>query len=143
MQPSLDKLRKIFNLEAQRQFDNGAVIGGLENMLLGWAAEARDEDVNEPLIVAITSQLRNYDDLLPEYRAEALKNVWNRVERETGSEMSIGQEGKHAHTEYFQIKQRPVSARATKATPTARKAKPKSKPKVVVKKKRQPPKPKR
>lgn len=143
MQPSLDKLRKIFNLEAERQFDNGAVMGGLEKMLPGWAAEAQAEDVNEPLIAAITSQLRNYDDLLPEYRAEALKNVWNRIERETGSEMSIGQPGKHAHTEYFQIKQRPVSERAAKAAPTTHKAKLKSRPKAVVKKKRQPPKPKK
>ena len=143
MQPSLDKLRKIFNLEVERQFDNGAVMGGLEKMLPGWAAEAQAEDVNEPLITAITSQLRNYDDLLPEYRAEVLKNVWNRIERETGTEMSAGQQGKHAHTEYFQIKQRPVSERATKAASNTGKAKLKPKPKAIVKKKKQPPKPKR
>lgn len=111
MQPSLSKLRKIFVLEAKRQYDNRAVLGGLEKMIVGWAAEARAEDINEPLVQAVTSQLRNYDDLEPEYRAVALKNVWGRIEREVGTEDGSPNLADHVGTKYVRIKEAPVSQR--------------------------------
>ncbi|MCL4257341.1 MAG: ATP-dependent DNA helicase RecG [Anaerolineales bacterium] len=111
MQPSLSKLRKIFSLEAKRQYDNRAVIGGLEQMLPGWAAEARAEDVNEPLVHTIVAQLRNYDTLEPEYRAVAINNVWARIERETGTNAAPG--SGRANTQSFQVRRAPVAKRET------------------------------
>lgn len=127
MQPSLIKLRKIFALEAKREYDDGAVVGGIEKMLFGWAAEARAEDVNEPLILAVTSQLRNYEDLEPEYRAVAINNVWSRIETEVGIEDPEKPDLK-AKTQSFQIKERPVSKRpasadGSKPAPTKKKRK--------------------
>ena len=41
MKPSLLKLKKFFRLEAERRYDNRAVMGGLWNGLQTWEAEAR------------------------------------------------------------------------------------------------------
>ena len=41
MKPSIQKLKKIFKLEAERKYDNHAVVGGLERMLDYWEPEAR------------------------------------------------------------------------------------------------------
>lgn len=123
MQPSLSKLRKIFRLEAERQYDNGAIMGGMEKMLPGWEAEARAEDVNEPLILAVTGQLRNYEDLEPEYRAEALKNVWQRIEREVGAEPLETAKSKTKNkttpqrTQFIRLKERPVADRPLPPAP--------------------------
>ena len=43
MKPSLLKLQKFFRLEAERNYDNRAVVGGLERMLDTWQAEAQAE----------------------------------------------------------------------------------------------------
>ncbi len=82
MQPSISKLKKFFSLEAERDYDNGAVMGGLEKMLSGWEAEARADKLDEALITAISVRLRDYGKLSPEGREEALKGLWNRVRRE-------------------------------------------------------------
>jgi hypothetical protein len=48
MKPSIEKLQKFIKLEADRGYDNKAVMGGLSRMLDSWIAEARldllDED---------------------------------------------------------------------------------------------------
>ncbi len=137
-------------MEAERQYDNGAVMGGMEKMLRGWEAEARAEDVNEPLINAVVTQLRNYEELEPEYRAEALKNVWLRVKRETGEEpIENGKKNRPSdraeRTQFISVKERPVSERDQPAPrktpktapsktltpkPAPRKAKPMDRPKI-------------
>ncbi len=153
MQPSLTKLRKFLRLEAERQYDNGAVMGGMEKMLRGWESEARAEDVNEPLIMAVTSQLRNYEDLEPEYRAEALKNVWQRIVREVGDEPIETNKRKtktnisSQRTQFIRLKERPVAQRSVnvhakhtnhrpakgegaRGKPSVRKSKPGTRPKI-------------
>jgi ATP-dependent DNA helicase RecG len=80
MQPSLSKLRKFFRLEAERSYDNGAVVGGLERMLPGWEAEARAEAVDERLVSEIGSSLRRYAQLTPDERQSALLAIWRRIE---------------------------------------------------------------
>jgi ATP-dependent DNA helicase RecG len=79
MQPSLEKLRKFFGLERERQYDNSAIIGGLAKMLDYWEAEARNEGVSEEVIQAVGQRLRSYDGLTPESRADALKGLWKRI----------------------------------------------------------------
>ena len=58
MQPSLEKLRKFFGLERERQYDNSAIIGGLAKMLDYWEAEARADGVSEEVIQAVGQRLR-------------------------------------------------------------------------------------
>jgi ATP-dependent DNA helicase RecG len=81
MKPSLEKLQKFFKLEAERGFDDRAVLGGFERMLDTWAVEARAEGVQEDIIAAVISRLRDYHHLSPASRQEALQGLWRRIQR--------------------------------------------------------------
>jgi ATP-dependent DNA helicase RecG len=82
MKPSISTLRKYFRLEAERKYDNKAVLGGLESMLQTWEAEARADELDEALARAIVARLRDYGRLSPDSREEALKGLWQRIQRE-------------------------------------------------------------
>ena len=70
MKPSIQKLQKFFKLEAERGYDNHAVLGGLERMLDLWVPEARLDGVPEDLIQAIVARIRDYSRLTEKSRAE-------------------------------------------------------------------------
>ncbi|MBN1305759.1 MAG: ATP-dependent DNA helicase RecG [Anaerolineales bacterium] len=82
MQPSLEKLRKYFRLEHENGYSNNAVIGGLAKMLDYWEAEARNDNLPEEIIQAVATRLRDYACLSPESRADSLKGLWKRIQRE-------------------------------------------------------------
>ncbi len=86
MKPSIEKLQKFFSLEAERGYDNKAVMGGLEKMLDSWEGSARNDSLSEELIQAVRTRLRDYHRLSPESRKEALKGLWNRIRREEGAD---------------------------------------------------------
>ena len=93
MKPSLIKLQKFFKLEAEREYDNRAVLGGLSRMLEPWEAEARQEGLPEDLISAVLSRLRDYNRLSPASRQEALQGLWRRIQSETGTApLPVGEE---------------------------------------------------
>ena len=82
MKPSLIKLQKFFKLEAERGYDNRAVMGGLSRMLESWEAEGRQDGLPEELIAAVLSRLRDYNRLSPASRQEVLQGLWSRVQSE-------------------------------------------------------------
>jgi len=82
MKPSLQKLFKIFKLEAERGYDNRAVLGGLDRILDSWEVEARNENLPEDLIQAISIRLRDYPRLSAESRAESLDGLWRRIQNQ-------------------------------------------------------------
>lgn len=82
MKPSIQKLRKFFRLEAERGYDNKAVMGGLANILSDWELEAREDQLPEQIIQAVISRLRDYHRLSEESREFALKGIWQRVQKE-------------------------------------------------------------
>jgi len=84
MKPSLIKLQKYFRLEAERKYDNNAIVGGLERMLDHWESEARMEGVSEEIIQAVTHRLREYKRQNPTARAEMLAGLWKRIQRSEG-----------------------------------------------------------
>lgn len=81
MKPSIQKLLKIFNLEADRGFDNHAVMGGLVRMLDHWVPEARNEGVAEDLIQAIIYRIQDYARLTAKSRSETLEGLKRRIQR--------------------------------------------------------------
>ena len=85
MKPSLLKLQKFFKLEAEREYDNRAVMGGLSRMLEPWEAEARQDGLPEELIAAVLSRLRDYNRLSPASRQEVLQGLWSRIQSEVGT----------------------------------------------------------
>ncbi|MFN2148765.1 MAG: hypothetical protein ACK2T2_10250, partial [Anaerolineales bacterium] len=82
MNPAITKLTKFLRLEAERGFDNRAVLGGLDRMLEPWQEEARGGNLPEPLIEAVTSRLRDYGRLSPKSRSEVLQGLWRRLQQE-------------------------------------------------------------
>lgn len=84
MKPSLLKLKKFLKLEAERGYDNRAVLGGLESMLDPWEAEARAEELPQDLVEAVISRLRDYHRLTEPSREEALQGLWRRIQRSAG-----------------------------------------------------------
>ena len=87
MKPSIKNLRKFFRLEAERGYDNKAVMGGLANILSSWEMNAREDQLPEQTIQAVISRLRDYHHLSEESREEALKGIWQRVLKETSTEI--------------------------------------------------------
>ncbi len=81
MKPSLLKLQKIFKLEAERGYDNHAVVGGLERLMDTWEAEARLDAIPEDLIQYIRARFHDYSHLSEKSRAETLQGMWRRVQR--------------------------------------------------------------
>jgi ATP-dependent DNA helicase RecG len=79
MNPAVEKLVKYLRLEADRGYDNRAVVGGLQCMLEPWEAEARAAAVPEALIEVVVSRLRDYPRLSPTSRKDALRGMWSRV----------------------------------------------------------------
>lgn len=81
MKPSIQKLLKIFNLEADRGYDNHAVMGGLVRMLDHWVPEARSEGIPEDLIQAIIYRIEDYARLTAKSRSETLEGLKRRIQR--------------------------------------------------------------
>lgn len=91
MKPSIKKLRKFFRLEAERGYDNKAVMGGLVNILSSWEMEAREDQLPEQTIQAVISRLRDYHRLSEDSREVALKGIWQRVIKESGTDKKESQ----------------------------------------------------
>ncbi|MBG0786942.1 MAG: ATP-dependent DNA helicase RecG [Anaerolineaceae bacterium] len=75
MVQSTEKLYKIFKLEAELNYQNKAVVGGLEKFTDSWVGEARAEGINEALIQQVSKIMKNYTNLPIEQRANALKEI--------------------------------------------------------------------
>lgn len=84
MKPSLLKLKKFFRLEAERSYDNRAVVGGLYNGVQNWQAEARADGYSEALVSSIQAGLRDYERQTPVERQKTLIQLWRHIEREAG-----------------------------------------------------------
>ena len=82
MQSSIEKLHKFFRLEAERGFDNRAVVGGLNKILPAWEVEARIDKISDPLLQQIINCLNEYPNLEPEKRSESLRYVWKEIQTE-------------------------------------------------------------
>ncbi len=86
MMQCLQKLHKIVKLEIDRNYDNRAVVGGLDRLLDTWEADARLEGLAEELIQAVGTRLRDYPRLSEASRAETLEGLWRRLRAEAGAE---------------------------------------------------------
>src|SRR4030043_1855293 len=83
MRPSLQKLKKFIQLEAQHNYDNRAVIGGFERMVEPWLAEAQADDLPADLIQSVLGRIHDYAGLSPKSRYDTLNGLWRRMQRET------------------------------------------------------------
>lgn len=79
MNPAIEKLEKFIRLEAQRAFDDGAIVGGMARMIDPWMDEARAAELDPSLIEAVQKRLRDYRRLSPKSRREVMRGLWNRL----------------------------------------------------------------
>jgi ATP-dependent DNA helicase RecG len=82
MKSSINKLKKYFELEEERGYDNKAILGGIDRILENWEAEALAENISEEIIQMINQRLRDYHHLSETSRAETLDGIWNRLQKE-------------------------------------------------------------
>ncbi len=82
MKQSLVKILKYMRLEADRGFDDRAIVGGLKKMLEPWQEEARSEGVSDAFIEVVVSRLDDYAHLSPKSRREALQGIIVRMRKE-------------------------------------------------------------
>jgi ATP-dependent DNA helicase RecG len=75
MQPAIGKLVRFLNLEITKNFENRAVIGGLERIIPTWESEARAEKLGEDVIARVSSVLQDYPTLDHEGRVTAIKGL--------------------------------------------------------------------
>jgi ATP-dependent DNA helicase RecG len=77
--PAADKLTKFLRLEAERGYDNRAVMGGLTMILEPWEREARDEGLPDDVIQAVLDELRRYPALSGDMRRRAVRHLLDRL----------------------------------------------------------------
>jgi ATP-dependent DNA helicase RecG len=70
-----EKLYKFFKLEADRGYDNRAVVGGLEKISPIWESEARQQNLDEQLIQNVSRKLVEYHELEQAARAGVIKDL--------------------------------------------------------------------
>ena len=75
MQRSIEKLYKIFKLEADFNYSNKAVVGGLEKLTSTWVGEARADGIPEEQIQNVISLLEQYPNLDNSARAKTLSDI--------------------------------------------------------------------
>ena len=75
MQRSIEKLYKIFKLEADLNYTNKAVVGGLEKLVDAWQGNARADDILEDKVQAVTAILNRYAALSISERAQAIERI--------------------------------------------------------------------
>lgn len=75
MPSPIEKLQKFFKLEAERGFDNRAVVGGLDKILPAWESEARAAKLDDEVIRLILDQIRQYPQLDADRREACLDDL--------------------------------------------------------------------
>ena len=140
MKTSIQKLRKFFRLEAERDYDNKAVMGGLSNILSAWEMEAREDQLSEQIIQAVISRLRDYHRLSEDSREVALKGIWQRVTREIGVEAETKKQTPISEQPPTRPDPEPAQPQTSEPAPTPEPEKPEPVPQEPAPKK-EPPKP--
>src|SRR3989304_3506772 len=96
MNSALERLSKIISLEAERGYDNRAVMGGLERILESWTQEAQAGGLPARAIQLVESRLRDYDRLSPASREEMLRGLWHNLSGTQAVEPADGSVPTHA-----------------------------------------------
>jgi ATP-dependent DNA helicase RecG len=79
MNSAIEKLEKYIRLEAQRAFDDGAVVGGMARMIDPWVQEAEAAGLDSTMVKAVKNRLQDYRRLSPKSRREVMRGLWTRL----------------------------------------------------------------
>ena len=73
---SVEKIFKFFKLEAERGYDNHAVVGGLDKILASWEVDARADNLPEGVIQEVLTRITEYPYQDPLRRTAVIKDLW-------------------------------------------------------------------
>jgi ATP-dependent DNA helicase RecG len=79
---AIQKLANYLSLEADRGYDNGSVVGGLDRMLDPWREEALESGIAPELVDVVVARLGDYPRLSAKSREETLRGLLNRLRAE-------------------------------------------------------------
>lgn len=95
MPSSVEKLQKFLKLEAERGYDNRAVVGGLDRIIPNWQNEARSENIGEEIVKQIVTRLSDYRYMQMDERVIVLKEMMELLQSvETTKQKTIPQTSK-------------------------------------------------
>ena len=80
MSLSIEKLKKFFKLEADRNYDNKAVVGGLDKILPIWVTESEAENIDENLRDLVLEKIGIYEESDFETRKQIISNLMTSLE---------------------------------------------------------------
>ncbi len=75
MSSLIEKLNRIFKLEAELGYSNKAVVGGLDKFLPSWVNEAQTDHLKDELIQAVVLRINQYRLLDKEERSHLLEEI--------------------------------------------------------------------
>lgn len=108
MPSSLEKLYKFALLEAKRNYDDRAVVGGFQKILPVWVDEARSEHLDEALITALSEKIEHYNEQDLENRAKTVNDILELIRRNPPStSVRVVGEGVHRAAQNPQPHHRP------------------------------------
>lgn len=91
MSPLIEKLKRIFKLEAELGYTNKAVVGGLDKFLPSWISEAQIVHLKDELIQAVVIRINQYRLLDQEERALLLNEIIELLQTAIHNSQDIGQ----------------------------------------------------
>ncbi len=97
MPSSIEKLQKFFKLEAERGYDNRAVVGGLDKILPWWTKEAHADGMDPAMIQEIDRCLHEYETLDEQQRAQTVQTLLDKLDHIQPAER---QENQRSQSEY-------------------------------------------
>ncbi|MCJ7626212.1 MAG: ATP-dependent DNA helicase RecG [Anaerolineaceae bacterium] len=89
------KIKKVLILENQRGFDNMAVVGGMDKILLTWNREAETNGNSSGILQKVLSELQEYQNIDINSRSELIKSLLaklNQISEDLSSEKSFPRE---------------------------------------------------
>ena len=126
MNSAIQKLVNYLSLEAERGYDNGSVVGGLDRMLEPWRDEALESGVSQNLIDAVAARLEDYPRLSPKSREEALRGLQNRLSSEypeIGTSTEVSEEAVSAPSEEKVVIAEPEAEQSSPSSASAEESK--------------------
>ncbi len=109
----LEKLNKFLELEREQNYENRAVVGGLDKAVPYWEKEARAFQLPDDLISFVVEKLQEYPRLTPEERRECVHQIYAQIESCNASRKPIVAETEFAPAQNRGVK---LSERASIAT---------------------------
>lgn len=119
MSSPINKLRKILKLEIELNYENRAVVGGLEKFMPSWKAEAASTQLGDDLIETVTNQVSNYKDATVEERAKIISSLFEILNINAGIDASTSSKDYQPKSQPTKQPQSSAQTKRPSGTPAA------------------------